>query len=67
MSDDLSSSNGWVDVAAETLGAWSVPAIIILLTLSLLGVAGFVMWSRRREALSRVAEQSSLVAADDLF
>ena len=67
VSDDLSSSNGWVDVAAETLGAWSVPAIIILLTLSLLGVAGFVMWSRRREALSRVAEQSSLVTADDLF
>ena len=67
VSDDLSSNNGWVDVAVEKLGAWSVPAIIILLTLSLLGVAGFVMWSRRREALARVAEQSSLVAADDLF
>ena len=67
VSDDLSSNNGWVDVAVEKLGAWSVPAIIILLTLSLLGVAGFVMWSRRREALSRVAEQSSLVTADDLF
>jgi hypothetical protein len=39
----------------------------MLLTISLLGVAGFVMWGRRREALSRVAEQSSLMASDEMF
>jgi hypothetical protein len=39
----------------------------MLLTFSLLGVAGFVMWGRRKEALSRVAEQSSLMATDELF
>jgi hypothetical protein len=44
-----------------------VPAIIMLLTISLLGVAGFVMVGRRREALARVAEQSSLVATEDMF
>jgi hypothetical protein len=63
----LKSSNGWIDQATETLGSWSVPAIIMLLTISLLGVAGFVMVGRRREALARVAEQSSLVATEDMF
>ena len=65
--DGLKSSNGWIDQATESLGKWSVPAIIMLLTISLLGVAGFVMWGRRREALSRVAEQSSLMASDEMF
>ena len=63
----LKSSNGWIDKATETLGAWSVPAIIILLTLSLIAVAGLVMYGRRKEALAKVAEQSSLVSVDDLF
>jgi len=63
----LKSSNGWIDQATETLGSWSVPAIIMLLTISLLGVAGFVMVGRRRDALARVAEQSSLVATEDMF
>jgi len=63
----LKSSNGWIDQATETLGAWSVPAIIILLTLSLIAVAGLVMYGRRKEALAKVAEQSSLISVDDLF
>ncbi len=63
----LKSSNGWIDQATETLGKWSVPSIIILLTLSLLAVAGLVMYGRRKEAMAKVAEQSSLIAADDLF
>ena len=63
----LKSSNGWIDQATETIGAWSVPAIIILLTLSLIAVAGLVMYGRRKDALAKVAEQSSLISADDLF
>jgi len=63
----LKSNNGWIDQATETLGAWSVPGIIILLTLSLIAVAGLVMYSRRKEALAKVAEQSSLISVDDLF
>ena len=63
----LKSSNGWIDQATETLGEWSVPSIIILLTLSLLAVAGLVMYGRRKEAMAKVAEQSSLIAADALF
>ena len=63
----LKSNNGWIDQATETLGAWSVPAIIILLTLSLIAVAGLVMYGRHIEALSTVAEQSSLISVDDLF
>jgi hypothetical protein len=63
----LKSSNGWIDQATETLGEWSVPAIIILLTLSLLAVAGLVMYGRRKEALAKVAEQSSLMSTDDMF
>ena len=60
ISDDLGSDNGWIDVAVEKLGAWSVPAIIILLTLSLLGVAGFVMW-RSEEHTSELQSRAYLV------
>jgi len=63
----LKSSNGWIDQATETLGAWGVPGIIILLTLSLLAVAGLVMHGRRKEALAKVAEQSSLLATNEMF
>ena len=63
----LKSSNGWIDQATETLGAWGVPGIIILLTLSLLAVAGLVMRGRRKEALAKVAEQSSLLSTDEMF
>jgi uncharacterized membrane protein len=63
----LKSSNGWIDQATETLGAWGVPGIIILLTLSLLAVAGLVMHGRRKEALAKVAEQSSLLATSEMF
>ena len=63
----LKSSNGWIDQATETLGAWGVPGIIILLTLSLLAVAGLVMHGRRKEALAKVAEQSSLLSTDEMF
>ncbi|HIG19754.1 MAG TPA: hypothetical protein EYQ78_03125 [Candidatus Poseidoniales archaeon] len=63
----LKSSNGWIDQATETLGAWGVPGIIILLTLSLMAVAGLVMYGRRKEALAKVAEQSSLLSTDEMF
>lgn len=65
VSGTLSSNNPMWDVAAEVLGAWSVPALIVLLTLSLLSVAGFVMYGRRKEALGRVAEQSSLMQSSE--
>jgi len=63
----LKSSNGWIDQATETLGAWGVPGIIILLTMSLMAVAGLVMYGRRKEALAKVAEQSSLLSTDEMF
>ncbi len=65
LSEKLGSENGWVDVAFEVMGQWSVPAIIILLTIALMGVAGLVMSSRRKEALARVEEQSSIVNVSD--
>ena len=61
----LSSENGWVDVAMEAAGEWSVPTMILLLTIALMVVAGMVMVARRREALARVDAQSSMVSGDD--
>ncbi|MEE2747970.1 MAG: CARDB domain-containing protein [Candidatus Thermoplasmatota archaeon] len=62
---ELSSENGWVDVAMEAAGSWSVPTMILLLTIALIAVAGMVMISRRREALARVDAQSSMMSVDD--
>ncbi|MDP6324134.1 MAG: CARDB domain-containing protein [Candidatus Thalassarchaeaceae archaeon] len=61
----LSSENGWVDVAMEAAGTWSVPTMILLLTIALMAVAGMVMIGRRREALARVDAQSSMVSIED--
>ena len=62
---ELSSENGWIDVAMEAAGAWSVPTMILLLTIALIAVAGMVMVGRRREALARVDAQSSMISIDD--
>ena len=35
----LSSENGWIDVAMEAAGAWSVPTMILLLPIALMAVA----------------------------
>ena len=61
----LSSENGWIDVAMEAAGSWSVPTMILLLTIALMAVAGMVMIGRRREALARVDAQSSMISIDD--
>ena len=65
LTNDLSSQNGVIDVAVEVMAQWSVPTIIIGATIGLIGVATLVMISRRKEALDRVAEQSSLMGNDD--
>jgi hypothetical protein len=62
---ELSSDNGFLDVAMEVAGEWSVPTMIMLLTLALMAVAGMVMVARRREALARVDAQSSMITVDD--
>ena len=62
---ELSSDNGFFDVAMEVAGEWSVPTMIMLLTLALMAVAGMVMVARRREALARVDAQSSMITVDD--
>ncbi|MDP6899792.1 MAG: CARDB domain-containing protein [Candidatus Thalassarchaeaceae archaeon] len=62
---DLSSNNGAFDVAMEVVSKWSVPTMILLLTIALMAVAGMVMVSRRREALARVDAQSSMMMFDD--
>ncbi|MBO03899.1 MAG: hypothetical protein CL731_02640 [Chloroflexi bacterium] len=62
---ELSSENGWLDVAFEVAGEWSVPTMILLLTIALMAVAGMVMIARRREALEKVAAQSSMLSIDD--
>ena len=49
----------------EAAGEWSVPTMILLLTIALMVVAGMVMIARRREALARVDAQSSMVSGDD--
>ena len=49
----------------EAAGAWSVPTMILLLTIALIAVAGMVMVGRRREALARVDAQSSMISIDE--
>ena len=62
---ELSSENGWLDVAFEVAGEWSVPTMILLLTIALMAVAGMVMIARRREAFDMVAAQSSMMSSID--
>ena len=62
---ELSSENGYFDVVMEVAAEWSVPTMIMLLTLALMAVAGMVMITRRREALARVDAQSSVMATED--
>ena len=63
--EKLQSNNPVIDVAMVVVGKWSVPTIIMAATVGLLGVAGLMMISRRKEALDRVAEQSSLLQGVD--
>ena len=63
--DDLQSENPIMDVALVVVSKWSVPTIIMGATVALIGVAGLMMLSRRKEALDRVAEQSSILQSAD--
>jgi hypothetical protein len=65
VTEKLQSNNPVLDVALVVVGKWSVPTIIMAATVGLLGVAGLMMISRRKEALDRVAEQSSLLQGLD--
>jgi methionine-rich copper-binding protein CopC len=57
----MKSPLGSLDVGRELVIIYAVPAIIIGATFSLFGVAGFVIWGRRIEALARFSELSSLL------
>jgi len=57
----MKSPMGSLDVGRELVIIYAVPAIIIGATFSLFGVAGFVIWGRRIEAIARFSEQSSLL------
>ena len=48
----MKSPLGAIDVGREIVVRYSVPVIIIGATFSLFGVAGFVIWGRRVEALA---------------
>ena len=63
--EDLQSENPIMDVALVVVSKWSVPTIIMAATAGLIGVAGLMMLSRRKEALDRVAEQSSILQGVD--
>ena len=62
VSEPLESPNPFLDVASQVIGKTALPFVVILLTLSLLGVVYFVGKARREEAKLRIAEQSSLVS-----
>ena len=61
----MKSPLGAIDVGREIVVRYSVPVIIIGATFSLFGVAGFVIWGRRTEALARFSELSSLLPGSD--
>ena len=61
----MKSPLGAIDVGREIVVRYSVPVIIIGATFSLFGVAGFVIWGRRVEALARFSELSSLLPGSD--
>ena len=61
----MSSPLGSIDVGRELVVRYSVPVIIMGATFSLVGVAGYVIWGRRIEALARFSELSSLLPGSD--
>jgi len=65
VSEPLESPNPFFDVAGQIVGKTALPFVVILLTLSLLGVVYFVGKARREEVKKRIAEQSSLVSVLD--
>ena len=62
---NMKSPLGSLDVGRELVVRYAVPAIIIGATFSLFGVAGYVIWGRRVEALARFSELSSLLPGSD--
>ena len=62
---NMKSPLGAIDVGREVVVRYSVPVIIVGATFSLVGVAGFVIWGRRTEALARFSELSSLIPGSD--
>ena len=62
ISEELGSSNPFLDVAGEVAGKVALPTMIILLTFSLFGVLYLVGRGRRAAVKDRIAEQSSLMS-----
>ena len=60
VSEPLESPSPFFDVAGQIVAKTALPFVVILLTLSLLGVVYFVVKARREEVKKRIAEQSSL-------
>ncbi len=65
VSEPLESPSPFFDVAGQIVGKTALPFVVILLTLSLLGVVYFVGKARREEVKKRIAEQSSLISVLD--
>ena len=65
VSEPLESPSPFLDVAGQIIGKTALPFVVILLTLSLLGVVYFVGKARREEVKKRIAEQSSLISVLD--
>ena len=65
VSEPLESPSPFFDVAGQIVGKTALPFVVIVLTLSLLGVVYFVGKARREEVKKRIAEQSSLVSVLD--
>ena len=62
VSEPLESPSPFLDVAGQIVGKTALPFVVILLTLSLLGVVYFVGKGRREEVNKRLNEQSSLIS-----
>ena len=62
---ELSSTFGTGDVIIDVIARYSVPTIILGATFSLIGVAGYVMYGRRLDALQAFAEKTSLMSKND--
>ena len=62
ISNELGSSNPFLDVAGEVVGKVALPTMIVLLTFSLFGVLYLVGRGRRAAVKDRIAEQSSLMS-----
>jgi hypothetical protein len=61
----MKSPLGSLDVGRELVVRYAVPVIIMGATFSLFGVAGYVIWGRRVEALARFSELSSLLPGSE--